>query len=379
MFVDYYDGRLEGFLKSWPLGPVVVVLAKLSGEDQFDRRARFKSASGNSGYVGGITVIEVNLGGCVDHLKKPTSEPADKGGTGYILPENVLYNIGMDVASTDLICIVPPAVSVQQQQQLFNFSFSIGGKATEDTLETAELLSELTGQRALIIPFDAPAAGSDSDTGAAGGAVGAVGAIGSGGSPVGNQGKCVSAHPEWLKSEVSFLQTHQHNIARDVSYNDLSVDGGIFGKFFDKSTQLQPVLFNKRWSEHGAEFVRFPEELDGSQCHGHVVYAVLGASGHVLSVSTLISLHSNSDSGSGSLVNVNDGGGGDAGQVCGCLHGAMQPAGRGDKKKQRHARHLFLENLRGYVLLCTVLHCTIAIAWLQQCVCVSASCACHGI
>lgn len=50
-----------------------------------------------------VTVIDVDVTSC------PVIEEIMQKGQGFI-PDKMLYNIGLDAASTDLVCVSPPDV-----------------------------------------------------------------------------------------------------------------------------------------------------------------------------------------------------------------------------------------------------------------------------
>lgn len=66
------------------------------------------------GYEGGIkaldkydvTIIQVNLARCSDYLKKKNEDIGNRAsGQEYVLPDNMLYNIGLDTSYTSLVCL----------------------------------------------------------------------------------------------------------------------------------------------------------------------------------------------------------------------------------------------------------------------------------
>jgi hypothetical protein len=89
---------LDALLHDWG-GPIVAVLVSSTG-DYLNRR--WDDAI-SSRYVLGLTVVEVDAS-CA-FIEGTTSELS--------LPDNVLYNIGLDLVLTDWVFIVPPSATVQ--------------------------------------------------------------------------------------------------------------------------------------------------------------------------------------------------------------------------------------------------------------------------
>ena len=111
---ELMDGSLNSMLDAWD-GPKVVVVARLGKKtgpvgpdlDQ-DLKAPILPRSD-------VTVIEVDLGSCSRFLKgnKGNSNKEEKGYSNKedkenkILPSNMLMNIGLDVAATDVVFSCP--------------------------------------------------------------------------------------------------------------------------------------------------------------------------------------------------------------------------------------------------------------------------------
>jgi hypothetical protein len=93
---DYYSGHLTPLLESLPTGVhVVVVLASLG---QLYHAVPQPPTT--------VTVVEVDISSCAH-------------SDAHLLPDKVLYNIGLDLAPTDSVLVLPAGMELQTGDDAF--------------------------------------------------------------------------------------------------------------------------------------------------------------------------------------------------------------------------------------------------------------------
>jgi len=106
---SYTAGAVDAMLDSWA-GPKVVVVGTVDPAST----ASSTAASGVDAALAlrrnDTTVVWVDLRPCQHAARGPFAE---QQLSAPVLPDNALYNIGLDVAATDLVCLAPPGLVFQ--------------------------------------------------------------------------------------------------------------------------------------------------------------------------------------------------------------------------------------------------------------------------
>jgi len=219
-------------LSSWT-GPAVLVLAAYAGSGSVSQYVdSFIDKLPSS-----VDVILVHLSSCYPMGERPN------------LPDNMLLNMAMDIANTDIVCIASRG---------FVFS-SIAHLDTSRQLQ--ELSSRGVGSPAVVFPMFKFTGGE------------------SGGEPSGSRtalGRCGMQQPLALLEDVG------KRLRLDSSEDSPTLRIASFGDLLVRYALMSPVAFNRSQCAHGSSFVRLPEELNGHGCYGATALAVLLGSGYTL-------------------------------------------------------------------------------------------------
>ena len=245
---DYFKGRLQASLESVPQGATaMVILATMHESYPPIVQSPVKA-----------TVVEVDI----------SSECFSDGNTPpNALPDKVLYNIGLDLARTENIMILPAGMQLVMEDG-----------AVSHIIETIS-----HSPVALVIPTY----GSDD-----------------GGHPMGQQEQPQHYHEQQAhikrfvstvpvttypshadptntcgrdQPEVLRLQPENHHASKIRS--DISQAHHIS---MNEEALTLPFVFSRKQSPHGWDFVRFPEEYNGVGCYGSAVLSVLKSAGYMV-------------------------------------------------------------------------------------------------
>lgn len=327
--------NLRKLLDSWILGPRLVVLGRI-GRDRDLEESEIRVN------YGPYTVIEVELDVCAQIYELQQQEKGTDSNTvqSMLLPEYMLFNIGLDASPTEAVSLHSYTASMSN---VASFSFDFQSVAVGDSGSTEKILinemkkmvhGQLRNQNALLIP---PSTQGETHT-----------------------SKCKERNnPKWLSTALrkeidrcsAFHNLRElqriHNQVQEQPSLFPSIEVTTKGLEYYEKAALLPSIFNTKVSAHGSHFVRFPEELDGVGCYGSVLFSLLVGSGYNLQwASPLISTTSRS-----SRSNKSTGA-----SACGCTHGSIQTIRRGSgdeiKNIRVHSRTQFLNTFSRYVCTC---------------------------
>jgi hypothetical protein len=298
---EYLRGEFDLMLSSWAGGRRVLVLARISddgdsGDDDVDAKVRAHSSNNGDSET---TIITVNFGRCASHMNV---KAAHTRAPSQPLPDTTLYNIGLDAAATDVVCIAPKGSS---------FGYIPGTGASGDSAVAAPVRDQLLAAQAVAdaehirlqttgpgrpVALVTPEFGS-SNLGLRGYPDPATL------SPSQGCGAEQAAALRWDYSERRHAVT---SAASDVGvfspvlpFSPLSTaaaqDEHTDSQLMLRHTVQSPVLFNTRACGHGDGFVRLPEELAGTGCYGSTLLRALVGAGYNLRWAGFVAERSGAD------------------------------------------------------------------------------------
>ncbi len=302
---DLQSTRLLTALSKWEGPKILVVAVRGKGKEgepnDLSQLPAVRSLSD-------LTIISVNVGPCMRRLTTPVTDRnapgllnrAARGGVDS-LPDNMLYNVGLDAAQTDYVLVVPRGMELLPGGSIGSSGGSNGDEGVDpSTLHKqamkgdlalpnfvlAEQIKALNGESdnalpvALVVPafFQATKIGFRPKV--------------SPPSPFPSKreeyGDCVADHSEALR--IPFRSWASEARAPSVEYGAVSAPA--------RHSLMLPVVFNTKDSPHGDNFVRFPEELSGAGCHGQQILRSLSGSGYRLKWADVYALSHASSKGS---------------------------------------------------------------------------------
>lgn len=135
---DFADEKFHNNLKAWG-GPKIVLLGRYT-----DSSASNDMIGNALGYIPMLTIVEVDLR-CLNPTKLMPSASMPKSISLKLphLHDNLLYNIGLDLLTTDLVCVLPP------EFHLFAFD---GQKTQLERLISDQLKQAGSQPTAIVIP-----------------------------------------------------------------------------------------------------------------------------------------------------------------------------------------------------------------------------------
>jgi hypothetical protein len=349
---DFHTPQLQTMLASWK-GPKVLVLAHMGAAT----RTVLYGADSDT------TIIEVDLSECAaymhtnshHHKSKKTNKGVwhadpkftfdtdgsvsdagndhDGGHRNGVLPNNLLYNVGLDAAATELVCVAPVGTvfsahildtstdneGVEREQrgvsimQQFMRSQSVSSTAYQHTSPTALVLPLFVRQQSHTansmdnIDFRRDLREAQEGNQDLRKVISRATRDQSHHHPLKrlfhlhynhthpfqNTVERVAGHPVTLQhypstadtcaseqaAQLRLLYTDHHHYALQGTHPDVPFNALDFSH--EHSTIL-PIVFNTSSSIHGQGFVRFPEELNGKGCFDSFILRILAGSGYAL-------------------------------------------------------------------------------------------------
>eukprot|EP01036_Dinobryon_divergens_P022579 gene22579-30844_t len=252
---EYNSGMLDRMLSTWG-GPKVVILQEepLGGSAAAAFIPRHEDAD--------ITIVTVSVSRC-------QAEAGDAFNSTSLL-DKMLFNIGLDLAGTDLVLVSPRNMTFHR----YNGNGPVDEVILEEYLQLDKLRLQVAKRwqrQPIAVLLSTFSSLPPSDAHGRQALLTAYPVEGSG---------CGSAQPDSLRR---FLN-------RSNSENDTFQSEGRSFEAFDfnamdltkESTVMVPIFFDTTVSQHGKGFVRFPEELSGSGCFGSSIIRILSGSGYSL-------------------------------------------------------------------------------------------------
>jgi len=200
-----------------------------------------------------VTLVLVDIGPC-DKAQNATQSHEGEGAEGghivtHSLPDNTLYNIGLDVAGTDVVMLAPSYVVLQPMHAHISSRDLLHAlRAESRPLALVVPMYSHTSQKPDLLPYPAKDVGARA-----------------------KEQTCGVEQPDRLRLPWEAALIPEKKAIPFSSY-----------EFLLKRTLMPPFAFNVSAGPHGTGFVRFPEELNGVGCLGASILRILAGSGYVL-------------------------------------------------------------------------------------------------
>jgi hypothetical protein len=325
---EFVSGALQSTVTSWE-GPVLVVLARSDserpGETRGDNQPRGevnRKEDPSAGFTGvsnedvaraaaelsvdraagaSLTVLVTDIGACKSHIFSTGTGTSSSAP----LPDNALFNLGMDAAATDIVCLCPRGASFRRLRGT-DGGDGAAGKDVRDQLHLAQSLADsqvsARGRApldllpvALVVPAYSITSTSARESHPPS-------------SP--HQGTCGAQQSQRLRQDYYRRSFALQGSARpDQVFTPLDFDALELTR---RHTVMPAVVFDRRASVHGDSFVRLPEEWSGEGCYGSAVVRILAGSGYTV---RWAGFHTFVEA-SSSTVDSSAGGS----ETCGCSH-----------------------------------------------------------
>lgn len=225
-----------------------------------------------------VTVIEVDLASCMDNINEVSPEAP-------VLLDNLLFNIGIDASSTELICISPGGLEFDRDyisnvaNEMIKASKQLNNQPSALILPVYSPKSTLTEREKVEIEeYDIEQYGEDEAKLRFYDPV----SYPPRGSFCGDQQSNHLIKP--YRDAKLYESRHKNNNNKPNSQLSLHPLVRVESHSHDllkERSLLLPVIFNVTASPHGKDFVRLPEEMSGIGCYGASIYRILTGSGYV--------------------------------------------------------------------------------------------------
>lgn len=301
---EFYSKSLDAMLDSWTAGPKIVVLARMDAELDIQVTSHRQD----------VTVIEVDMDSCAEKMNLISPEAP-------VLPDNVLFNVGLDASPTDLVCISPGGLIFESNPLAkAGFSHMSSSMSSPDAKAPAFVIpvfsprSTLTEREALELEdlesIEITENSSEEDR---------LNAIlfpqnSTDPVPYPPPGSFCGLHQSKklflsYQAEMKLKEEIEGQMMpfeqRKVVFNAL--------EFLKEKTLMLPIVFSLSASPHGRGFVRLPEEMNGPGCFGSALLRIMAGAGYTLEWAPVVALEAEVEGAAEAHASQSS---------CGCIHGS---------------------------------------------------------